>query len=925
MSNDTDYIIKIKGGTDKLRRAAGDFIELVLYPWRPQRTEKKTVIHIIVFRNEWKTGGLLTPESVCEEVATVFPGLHISLKSQSEYGYGHSGEWFTRGKPPKDFLEILADRVLHRILTEIEGPENRVPWLAALFHWVSSTPECCTKIEAIGLAMIEAQSAMGKKTLVLDAMSDRTVKGAERLETMTKWAFHPLFVHESRKIGKIGKPSLWWKPSDYEEDWAESKTYNLNVNMQTFEGKTCFFAIGSPIMPVSRKEARFLEKQIRMALNGHEIFPFYVRTSKGIGNVVGELQKRGTSFVWLHSMDYKPHRMSFKCEARKSMHLAERLQGGTMYEIVEEEKSFSKTRVIDVSLADGCLAASASHIFVSTSVYVKSQSCYKNALTGISLEDGSVLWRSDMVFDFCEAILVSNDSRLFAVTRNRNHPQVLSCFEGKAGAELWQTELSKDGRIKLAASQDTIAILSHDSEARSLFLWRASNGEKIAEQLLEYELSQDAIAMDDVCVYVASESWVAAFTHRGEEVWKVFLPAGRPLGISLTGKNTLLVSRSERGIACLHCEDGSIAWIASDDPVGSPCVVGAGDVAYYASGSTCAARHIRDGSLAWKNDLENEVNNASVIAVTELAVIIDDQQGFVKWIDVSSGKTLSFLALQVDQSIMAGDGNLICTGYPLFSKTGWPNQLMCVAMNVGQPTGPWPMPRQGAGQNCYLKNKEQNGCEQFVMAWKAGEDMTSRLALFSYSCNADRDQEAQVQGIVRGHELIAQSRVWVKPSIGPARAGIARGAQWRLVIAYEGFEVLAKSLLGANGKESIEVLLTHLTDKLSLGIFEMLLPPQIEEGSLNEWLKNETQCDVLHFLKMESVDLSRFDAWLGRQEPIRTWNNAILLSKAFHSATVHGALLPAIINEWNLIDAVKRLTDVIFVVDDAIFTCVDQA
>ena len=57
MSTDTDYVITIKGKDAALRKAAADYIELLLNPWTPQRDNKKTLIRIDVFRNESNSGG----------------------------------------------------------------------------------------------------------------------------------------------------------------------------------------------------------------------------------------------------------------------------------------------------------------------------------------------------------------------------------------------------------------------------------------------------------------------------------------------------------------------------------------------------------------------------------------------------------------------------------------------------------------------------------------------------------------------------------------------------------------------------------------------------------------------------------------------------------------------------------------------------
>ena len=229
------------------------------------------------------------------------------------------------------------------------------------------------------------------------------------------------------------------------------------------------------------------------------------------------------------------------------------------------------------------------------------------------------------------------------------------------------------------------------------------------------------------------------------------------------------------------------------------------------------------------------------------------------------------------------------------------------------------MDRQGPGGAAFLRIQEKPGYKQFIKAWKDREDLSHRLANFAPHPDSDKAREARIHGIIRGHELIAQARSWVEPSIGSGKTATARGAQWRLVMAYGGFELLAKSLAGAKDRGLDDKAVDLLIGKLALPVFEPLAPPPIEKSTLKEWMDEEDASDVLDFLKMDKGDRNRFDAWLAKQKALTTWTDALLLAKAFRNATAHGALSPRKMEEWKLGEGVSRLTEEIFRVDEAVF------
>jgi hypothetical protein len=229
------------------------------------------------------------------------------------------------------------------------------------------------------------------------------------------------------------------------------------------------------------------------------------------------------------------------------------------------------------------------------------------------------------------------------------------------------------------------------------------------------------------------------------------------------------------------------------------------------------------------------------------------------------------------------------------------------------------MSRQGEGCAAFLPTVEKSGYKQFIEAWKANENLSPRLARLGLTVADNGNDNAKVLGIIRGHEMVAQAKLWTEPVIGPGKTAPARGRQWRLVMAYGGLELLIKSLSGTKGNGLDEKILENLFGKLSLPTFEPLEPPAIDKSSLKEWIEEEDASDVLDFLKMENGDRRRFDAWLTRQQAVATWGDGVLLAKALRSATAHGALSPTKITEWKLSETLTRLVDNIFRIDEACF------
>ena len=195
MSTDTDYVITIKGKNAALRKAAADYIELLLKPWTPKRDNKKTLIRIDVFRNESNSGGFLTPSSLCKEAAELFSGTNVSFESKNEYGNTQEGQWNENGSPPNDINATVAVKVLERIHSDVQKVEDRVDWLIPLAEWASSNKVAKKSLEQVKEALKGAKVAkeeLATKNKAEEELKiEQETKDALALEAATSWRLPP--------------------------------------------------------------------------------------------------------------------------------------------------------------------------------------------------------------------------------------------------------------------------------------------------------------------------------------------------------------------------------------------------------------------------------------------------------------------------------------------------------------------------------------------------------------------------------------------------------------------------------------------------------------------------------------------------------------------------------------------------------------
>ena len=184
----------------------------------------------------------------------------------------------------------------------------------------------------------------------------------------------------------------------------------------------------------------------------------------------------------------------------------------------------------------------------------------------------------------------------------------------------------------------------------------------------------------------------------------------------------------------------------------------------------------------------------------------------------------------------------------------------------------------------------------------------TRLLYFNDSHSNDPEYiDDVVQALSRGFYLIKSGLEWCEPTAGHNSTDKlnathrARGAQWRLVMTYGGFETIAKTLLlPTKGLRANE--LNQFTQKCQLNFYQPLYSPNPTRfKTLEKWLTIKSEGEaILNFLSLNPKDQEIIKNWIIDRQNISSWVDALRLSKALRNATAHGALSATKVQQWGL-------------------------
>lgn len=212
--------------------------------------------------------------------------------------------------------------------------------------------------------------------------------------------------------------------------------------------------------------------------------------------------------------------------------------------------------------------------------------------------------------------------------------------------------------------------------------------------------------------------------------------------------------------------------------------------------------------------------------------------------------------------------------------------------------------------------------------------MVKALSQFDVGDKLNQDQgKTEVDLIMfalsRGRSLMKAVADWEKPIVGAEpstsqASAYMRGAQWRLVMAYNAFEIVCFELM--QGKyASAEERFGKFVACCNAGDAQWKIEsPKKERAVIQQWLDiplNEQKEPVgnqagqesylLDFLGLRSGDRTVFNEWFLDGKTITTWEKALLLAKALRNMTAHGALSATKVKEFGLKSGIEELTIVL--------------
>ncbi len=188
-----------------------------------------------------------------------------------------------------------------------------------------------------------------------------------------------------------------------------------------------------------------------------------------------------------------------------------------------------------------------------------------------------------------------------------------------------------------------------------------------------------------------------------------------------------------------------------------------------------------------------------------------------------------------------------------------------------------------------------------------------------YFCEDHSDTPEHIDKVIkalcRGVSLTQAAADWQNPAIGDDSSSRTkheklRGIQWRLVIAYAGFEITAKGLMNHFERNTKPEIIQDLIKKSNLKSYQKLEPPPTpkEKSNLQKWLSKEDEA-ISEFLGVTAGDAKIINQWLVNSQAVCSWEEAVKLAKALRNATAHGFLQPTKVGQWKLNTSFKMLVD----------------
>ena len=161
--------------------------------------------------------------------------------------------------------------------------------------------------------------------------------------------------------------------------------------------------------------------------------------------------------------------------------------------------------------------------------------------------------------------------------------------------------------------------------------------------------------------------------------------------------------------------------------------------------------------------------------------------------------------------------------------------------------------------------------------------------------------------------MIAAAIKWEKPIIGgSSKNDAARGAQWRLVMAYGGTEIIVKTLLcKTDTRQGLGPTEFALFETKSVPPAHSRPAAPAKNRDLDEWILRPpvgSTSAISSFLTLDGGDANIIHKWLVTRAELASWTDALQLTKALRNVTAHGVLTPSRANKWGMTTVFEVLT-----------------
>ncbi|MDJ0515569.1 MAG: hypothetical protein QNJ74_04655 [Trichodesmium sp. MO_231.B1] len=208
-------------------------------------------------------------------------------------------------------------------------------------------------------------------------------------------------------------------------------------------------------------------------------------------------------------------------------------------------------------------------------------------------------------------------------------------------------------------------------------------------------------------------------------------------------------------------------------------------------------------------------------------------------------------------------------------------------------------------------------------SWKDDQSkralIKQKLVYFSEKHSEDVEHiDKVIKALTRGVALTQAAVDWKHPTIGDEscyrKKGRTaheklRGVQWRLVIAYSGFEITYKGLMNYFERGTDLKIIKNFINKCKLPSYQKLEPPtRKEKSNLEKWFSKEDKA-IAEFLGVTAGDAKIINHWLVNSQAVCDWEEAFTLAKALRNATAHGFLQPTKVGRWKLKNSLRILAD----------------